>query len=268
MAVTESYRATAKPPSIEGFQRYLNTYFPDRSGVYRKVIEVVREKAGERASFDLTPKLCFLALNGDDPGLNFWTFLDGVRRQRDACDVDACTICERFDMAPEGLMVANLSALPMDAKHPFLEPYLDLLRKVPASKKRALVEAMAMPGARARSSLKDLLEPLVPAYVACSGGRAQVLGLAKSWPTDHVQGFLLASAVCGAAERMLTAGRPYQSCVHTNCPVYPTALCHAMYPPSAALGWEKCIFPQVTQERFGMYPARMIELRTRAKIGE
>lgn len=34
----------------------------------------------------------------------------------------------------------------------------------------------------------------------------------------------------------------------------------------AALGWEKCLFPRVTQERFGMNPARLIELRTQANI--
>jgi hypothetical protein len=38
------------------------------------------------------------------------------------------------------------------------------------------------------------------------------------------------------------------------------------YPPSPALGWARCIFPKLIEERFRMNPSGLAGLRARANI--
>ena len=79
MAVTESFRCTAPVVDTAAFRRYLEMCFPELDSVYRRALTVMAECFNEETALQVTSRLCFLALNGDDPATSFWYFVDKLR---------------------------------------------------------------------------------------------------------------------------------------------------------------------------------------------
>src|SRR5262249_18006947 len=84
MAVTEGYRATVHDPGGMAFQPRIAGYYPDRTSVYRRVIDIVAGVFGSDAALNLTPLLCFNALNCDAPAQWFWYLVEGLESYSEA----------------------------------------------------------------------------------------------------------------------------------------------------------------------------------------
>ena len=80
MAVTEGYRATVLPnqDNPEAFHLFLQDWFPDPNSEYRLVIEIVTGRFGKDAGYNLTPRLCYIALNTKHPSKSFFDLIDNL----------------------------------------------------------------------------------------------------------------------------------------------------------------------------------------------
>jgi hypothetical protein len=263
MAATEAFRGTATDASTPAFLNHIDFYYPDKDSVYRKTTEIVRSRFGVEAAFNLTPKLCFIALNGDTPAKNFWIMFDRLKECEggDLAQWSTIQLSQFLEMPHENYFVNRISELAPSYVHPILSPYLDLLKNIWTDIER--VEFAAMPGEKLRDIKGNdpVMKQILPPLIAASGGRGMPLGLAASWEPEKVISVIAATALMGTSERMVSEGKPYHPCPHVECPVHETALCHAMYPPSMAVPWESCNYHLVLSTSFGKSSKELMQLR-------
>ncbi|MGA9998018.1 MAG: hypothetical protein WBP93_21575 [Pyrinomonadaceae bacterium] len=268
MAVTEAFRATSTDISTSTFLSHIEYYFPEQDSVYRKTIDIVRSRFGSEAAFNLTPKLCFIALNGDTPAKNFWLMLDRLKEadRNEVARWSAIELSKFFEMPHEDYFINRISEIPQSYIHPILSPYLELLKNIWSADER--VEFAAMPGKKLREIKTNdpVMQQILPPLIAASGGRGMPLGLAASWERERVYSVIAVTALMGTSERLVAEGRPYHPCPHIECPVHETALCHAMYPPSMAVPWEDCNYHIILPSIFGKKPNELMELRKKSGL--
>jgi hypothetical protein len=89
MAVTESFRCVAPQVNTIAFGQYLERCFPELDSPYRRALTAMTQNFDEDVALHVTPRFCFLALNGDHPPKNFWHFIDRLRGEDPArlCDL-------------------------------------------------------------------------------------------------------------------------------------------------------------------------------------
>ena len=265
MAVTESFRSTVPQVSSAAFREYLGICFPDPDSVYRRVLTIVRDRFGEDAALDLTSRLCFLALNGDTPAKNFWFFVEALKdlgTPSDVSRISAWDLALGFGMNPEQSFVCRYKSLSAEGKNRLLPDYVELLLSLGSS--RELWEFTARPGDWFRSRADERLLLLAPPLVLCSGGRGHIQGLAQNWSKDRIFQLLDAAALIGIGERLLTDGKPYQVCPHTECPIHETELCHTWYAVPQRISWAQCAFPKRLEVQFRMAAKTLMDTRSNA----
>lgn len=263
VAVTESFRATWPDLSSQAFVDYLLNYYPHEDSVYRRVIDVVNKEFGGEAALNLTPRLCFIALNGDDPPAGFWHMVDVLRHIHipEIFSLSAWDLAEFFGMDTEGILLKQFKLIPPEGEHRVLLPYLEYLSKLGPYKE--IFEFAARPGDRLRQETVE--DPrwlnLVPPLIMTSGGRGRVVGLGRTWSETQLFQHIDSAALVGACERLLTDENPYQCCPHTECPVHESALCHAWYPVPQRMHWSECGFPKRIKVQFGQSAEQLTEIR-------
>lgn len=260
MAVTEGFRATAPERGLS-FDKYLEDFFPAPDSVYRVVVDEVARRFGPVAALDLTPKLCFIALNGDTPAKNFWTILRQLPKVPDISLWSTARLSEALGMPPDRYFVNRIDSVPADFSHPILKPYLDILRTEWSPAER--LELAGSPGyalGEIKSSANTKIHRLLPPLIVASGGRGVPLG-PQAQDRDAALGIVAVTALMGAVERLLSDGERYHPCPHRDCPVHSTQLCRAMCPPSENVGWSNCAFPQILSDQMRLSPAELMTLR-------
>jgi hypothetical protein len=263
MAVTESFRATDPDPSVSRFLRYLYTYFPNHESRYRRAIDFVVHFLGPDAAFELTPRLCFFALNGDDPGRNFKSFIYQLTKENVAEPhrLKALDLCRIFGMPPDGFFLNRFKEVfDQGGRHKWLAPYMNGLLTLGSYSE--IFESASQLGNWLRAGPPGANKYLVPPLVLLSGGRGKLLGLAKEWSFEKRFSYVDTAALEGVCERLLTKEKPYQCCPHKDCPVHKTALCHKWYAVPQQIPWTKCAFPKRLQIQFGMQPEELMRVRS------
>ncbi len=260
MAVTEGFRATVGPRENGGpaFTAFLHREFPVADSPYRRVLDIVAKEFGPDAAYDLTPKLCFLALNGDHPAANFWTMLDRLAGEqiiklgllRAKCTIHVGELCETFGMDPKGSLLALSHAVPEAYTHPIFIPYMQALAKIGTLEDR--FEFAAQPGNWIAGAGPSEFNELMPPLIILSGNRGMTNGLAKHWSKDELFQYADATAQIGAGLVLMTEKRPYQACQHSACPAHASALCHQWFAKPHDVPWQDCAFPERFKTQFGV----------------
>lgn len=262
MAVTEGYRATVPDSgdNAKEFHKFLLTYFPNPDSEYRRVIDLVVGVFGVEAGYHLTPRLCYVSLNGDHPARNLWTFIDELasdRRDIAHC-LTATQILTLFGMdSSASILKMSESELPDDGKHPIFVPYMQALSRIGSLHDR--YEFSAQPGHWMRGAGPRELGKIVPPLIVCSGGRGRIMGLASGWSKEEMFVYLDSAAMIGACLVLLSGVKYHQTCRHTECPVHSSTLCHSWFAKPQAIPWTDCVFPQRTEVQFGVSAAKLVE---------
>jgi len=254
MAVTEGYRATAVAAqnNSNAFHAFLQESFPDPESEYRRAIGIVTTKLGIAAGYELTPRLCYLALNGDSPARNFWYFVDSLASNRSttATSLSAVELLRRFGMDIESSLLHVIEAgLPAESTHPIFQPFLKALLEIGDLSDR--YEFAAKPGGWMGGGGPPAVGNLVPPLVVCSGGRGRIMGLASAWSKEDTFLYLDSTALIGACLTLLSGRRYSQTCVHEQCPVHRSALCHSWFAKPHEISWSQCVFPERVRVQFG-----------------
>ena len=260
MAVTEGYRATVVDAknNPEDFHSFLNDCFPNPDSKYRKAIDIVTKMLGKEAGYELTPQLCYIALNGDTPAKNFWFFVDSLSSDRNISisGISSRTILQLFDMDIESTLLRLIeNGLPKDSIHPIFDPFMIFFSNINSSNINSLTdryEFAAKPGQRLRGDDSSTIRKLVPPLLVCSGGRGIIMGLGSSWSKEELFLYLDASAMIGACLTLLSGENSSQMCTHEQCPVHHSALCHSWFAKPHDIHWSQCAFPKRIQVQFGM----------------
>jgi hypothetical protein len=264
MAVTESFRSTATQVDTAAFRQYLEMCFPDLNSVYRRALAVVAQRFNEETALQLTSRLCFLALNGDDPPANFWYFIDELGREdpKRLCALSASDLAIRLGMEPRGFLIETYKTLPPDGQHKIALPYAELLSTLGSYAE--IFEFAARPGDWLRSPPSEKFLLLAPPLVMFSGGRGKKQGLARNWNRDQLFPYFDTAGLVGACERLLRDGRPYQFCPHMQCPVHETALCSGWFAVPQRIAWSECAFPKRLNVQFKTTAHDLMKVRASA----
>lgn len=263
MAVTEGYRGTIKNSrnNPEEFNIFLHEWFPDPKSEYRKAIDIITSTFGQKAGFDLTPRLCYIALNGDNPAKNFWTMVDTLASDycENASNLSACKILKGFGMDIHSSLLAEIeNGLPKENQHPMFKPFMNNLTTIGSLSER--YEFAARPGQFLRASGPAAVRNLIPPLVICSGGQGRIMGIADTWSKKELFNYIYLSGMIGACLGLLSKRQYPQTCAHEECPVYQSALCHSWYAKPHNKGWAECVFPDTIQKLFGRNFQEVIEL--------
>ena len=264
MAVTESFRSTEPEINTEAFRRYLQRCFPDPNSVYRRVLSVVADRFGDETALQTTSRLCFLALNGDDPAGNFWYFIEQLQGEDPSklCTLSAWDLSTRFEMDPLGFLIEQYKNLAAGDQNKLVLPYQQLLSTI--GPYRELFEFAARPGDWMRSRPNEQFLLLLPPLVMFSGGRGKALGLGRNWDRDQRFQYADTGGLIGACQRLLTDGRPYQFCPHVHCPMHETALCSGWTAVPQNMTWSECVFPKRLDVQFKMTAPDLMKVRIAA----
>jgi hypothetical protein len=263
MAVTESFRCTAPVVDTAAFRRYLEMCFPPDS-VYRRALTVMAKYFDEETALQVTSRVCFLALNGDDPANNFWHFIDKLSGEdpKKLCALSASDLATKLGMAPPGYLIDTYKTLPLENQHEILLPYLELLSSL--APYAEIFEFVARPGDWLRTPPGQKFSLLEPPLIMFSSGKGMKRGLAGNWNIDQLFPYFEAAGLVGACQRLLTDGRPYHFCPHNACPVHDTALCAGWFAVPQQIAWPECAFPKILDRHFKMIPAELMNVRAAA----
>lgn len=240
-AVTEGFRTVFPGASPDQFDTWLQYAFPERQSVYRLAIDRVANALDLDAAYNLTPKLCFFALEHERPARAFHELLDIAKQKLSVDEASIDALLFRFDRPP---LVISPELDPRTTGSPLAEPFLELLASAREPDQPDLVAWLSSPGRQPSTSVKHIASQLMPPFVAGSAC-ARIVGLAQSWDRSRLEVYVKMHAIMCAARRLLTDGRPYQACEHRACPTYSSAMCHGMMPPSLAVSFEECFFHHV-----------------------
>lgn len=262
MAVTEGYRATVpdRNNNATDFRQFLITYFPNPDSEYRRVIDLVTDVFGVEAGYHLTPRLCYISLNGDHPAKNLSTFIENLAADRRdiAHRLTATQILSLFGMdMSSSILKMSETELPDDAKHPIFAPYMQALSRIGSLEDR--YEFSAQPGNWMGNAGPEEIGQIVPPLLVCSGGRGRIMGLASEWSKEEVFFYLDSTAMIGASLVLLSGDRHHQTCQHTECPIHSSTLCHSWFAKPHAIPWTDCIFPERTTVQFGTSATKLVE---------
>jgi hypothetical protein len=261
MAVTEGYRATVTDNlnNPRHFHQFLITSFPNPKSEYRRVIDFITRRFGESAGYNLTPRLCFLALNTESPSENLQYFVEWLKEvpSGDVASLTATELLEFFDMDLPILETAH-QEFPEKPPHPILDPYIKALAATGPLQDR--YEFAAQPGTWLRTKYVPERKMLLPPFIVASGGRGWIMGLASEWSGDKQALVLQATATIGACLMLLSGDTPYQACRHTECPVHQSALCYSWFAKPHALPWTECSFPWAMNDLFGRSVEELLAL--------
>lgn len=262
MAVTEGYRSTVHDSNdnAKDFRKFLLTYFPTPDSEYRRVIDLIHGVFGLEAGYYLTPRLCYISLNGDHPAKNLWTFIDNLESDRRdiAHRLTATEILTLFDMdSSASILKMSESGLPDDGKHPIFAPYMQALSRIGSLHDR--YEFSAQPGHWLRGAGPKEIGQIVPPLLVCTGGRGRIMGLASSWSKEEMFFYLDSAAMIGACLVLLSGAKHHQTCQHTECPVHSSTLCHSWFAKPHAISWRDCAFPKRAEVQFGISAAKLVE---------
>jgi hypothetical protein len=196
MAITEGYRATIRDSrnNPDEFDMFLHEWFPDPKSEYRKAIDIVTSSLGKKAGFDLTPRLCYVALNGDTPAKNFWTMVDSLAsyRNENVSNLSACEILKRFSMNIHSSLLAGIeNGLPKGKQHPMFKPFMNNLTTIGSLSER--YEFAARPGLFLRANGPAAVKNLIPPLVICSGGQGRIMGIANTWSKKELFNYIYLS---------------------------------------------------------------------------
>ncbi|WDR06152.1 hypothetical protein PSQ90_01450 [Devosia rhodophyticola] len=253
MAVTEGYRATVHSDqnTAARFRIFLERDFPEPQSEYRRAIDIVTKLLGNEAGYELTPRLCYIALNGDTPAKNFYHMVEALAVQSggDVAKMTACDLLDRFGMTLGGALLAQFqNGVGHAYLHPVFAPFIAHLSDI--GDLAAQYEFAAKPGALIRQRTPEV-ESMNPPLVACSGGAAVPLGIGMSWPIEQAHDYLNAAAMIGAYLRLMSGHLYAQTCQKADCPIHRSALCHAWYAKPQTIDWTECAFPKQLELHFG-----------------
>jgi hypothetical protein len=262
MAVTEGYRATVPGSNNNAtdFRQFLLTYFSNPDSEYRRVIDLITDVFGVEAGYHLTPRLCYISLNGDHPAKNLWAFINDLASDRAdiAHRLTATQILTMFgmDISASFLKMSEIE-LPDDSKHPIFAPYMQTLSLIGSLEDR--YEFSAQPGRWMGSAGPKEIGQIVPPLVVCSGGRGRIMGLASDWSEEERFFYLDSAAMIGACLVLLSGHKHHQSCQHAECPIHSSTLCHSWFAKPHAIPWTDCAFPKRTSVQFGASATQLVE---------
>jgi len=262
MAVTEGFRATVPDvnSNAQDFRRFLLAYFPNPDSQYRRVIDLISEVFGIEAGYHLTPRLCYMSLNGNHPAKDLWEFIDNLAsdRREIAHRLTATQILTIFGMdSSESILKMSESKLPDAGEHPIFAPYMQALARIGSLRDR--YEFSAQPGRWLRGDGPQEILEIVPPLLVCSGGRGRIMGLAHRWSREEIFFYLDSAAMIGACLVLLSGAKHHQACRHADCPVHSSTLCHSWFAKPHDIAWTDCAFPKRTEVQFGVSAAKLVE---------
>lgn len=263
MAVTESFRlSSSKNTTLRNFKAFLRKFFPYEDSTYRRAINIVIQNFGIESALELTPRLCFLALNGDNPGRNFQFF---IRRLNELTiiglpNLKALDLCTIFEMDPADSLLRKYRELSEDKQCKFLTPYVEKLHTLGSFVD--IFEYAARPGDLAKESDPEFGQIMFPPVILFNNGKHTKSDLFKQLSEDDQFFYFDLAAIMGACERLLLKEELYQYCPHEKCPIHKTALCHMWYAVPQNIPWAKCAFPKRLKVQFGMDAKSLMQVRT------
>lgn len=262
MAVTEGYRATVRNDqnNAKDFRQFLLAYFPDSNSEYRRVIDLVTKIFGVEAGYHLTPKLCYISLNSDNPARNLAAYIGNLASDyaTSAHHLTAVQIVKLFDMDISSSLLKMCEAeLPKEATHPIFAPYMQALSHIGTLEER--YKFCAQPGNWLGKCGPNEIGQLVPPLLVCSGGKGHVMGLASNWSKEESFFYLDSAAMIGACLVLLSGEKHHQTCQHTECPIYNSTLCHSWFAKPHSIPWTDCIFPTRMNVQFGVEAGQLVE---------
>lgn len=262
MAVTEGYRATVpdRNDNATDFRKFLLAYFPNPDSEYRRVIDLITGVFGVEAGYHLTPRLCYISLNGDRPAKNLSTFIDSLASDRRdvAHRLTATQILTLFGMnISASILKMSESELPNAWKHPIFAPYMQTLSRIGSLQDR--YEFSAQPGHWMGSAGPKEIGQIVPPLLVCSGGRGRIMGLASDWSKEETFFYLDSAAMIGTCLVLLSGIKHHQTCQHAECPIHSSTLCHSWFAKPHAIPWTDCIFAERISVQFGASAAQLVE---------
>jgi len=261
MAVVEGFRATATNCTPASFVEHLETFYGTSPSPYRRVIDIVRSTFDNETALESTSRLCFLALNGDNPPDSFWTILEILQSHGKPSSLSAIDMMRMAGMDYKTSLLAQHHFLSKEMNtHKILAPYIEYLSRLGSLED--IFEFAARPGDWLRGKGPSGSEDMVPPVIVFSGGRGKKMGLATKWSEEQFFMFVDATALVGACQALLCGGIMYLACPHTDCPVHSTRLCHAWY--AIPTDPKICAFPKRFNLHFGCDPSSMLKIAAEA----
>jgi hypothetical protein len=164
-AVLEGFRGFATLHGEAGL-RWVLRLAHDGLPTYARLIESVTAAHGFELMFEVLPRLCWVALNADEPGRWLGSALQalGGEDMRHLAGLSAAQTCERFGMDPARAASSWRLRRPAVREHPMhgvLERYFDSLERetdVEVSLQRAMHPGRQPAGAQV--AMRDLMPPL------------------------------------------------------------------------------------------------------------
>jgi hypothetical protein len=257
MAVVESLRSMSAELSASEFINYVETYYRNSESVYRRVIDIIRTTFNDLTAFESTSRICFLALNGDNPPQSFWTIIQALQTHRKPWQISAIEMARfaRIDYRAS-LLAQHYRVNQRQSTHKVLAPYIDKLSTLGTLEE--VFEFAARPSDWLSGNGPEGIDTIMPPLILFSGGRGLTLGLAKQWEKEQLFMFIDAAALVGACQRILVDNIYYLACPHTMCPLYDTQLCHAWF--AIPEKFEECAFPKRFKLHFGKPFEDMLKL--------
>ena len=253
MAVSEAYRATVSQ-SRKGdhlaFLDFMRTQAPELKSVYRLAFEIVASIHGDSAAYNLTSRLCFLALNSESPPEHFLTMVHSLPRDSgvELSEVPAISLLSSFGIDISQTLLAQIErGLPPAFEHPVFAPFMKELANLGDVHQQ--YELAARPGDLYSSGTQST--NLVPPLAVFSGGRGRIMGLAQKWSRVELFHYFDATAMIGACFSLMSGQRYYQSCPHTQCDLNKSAICHSWFAKPQNIPWTDCAFPKRFPVQFG-----------------
>lgn len=251
-AVLCSYRGFLQGNHLD-FLGHLAEYHQNQKQ-YTNAYIYLTNLIGELA-FTLFSPICYLSLQGDNPGQSFVLITKNVTKALndysiEEIEFDPLTfILEVSSMVEEGCFPNVVKNIKREGRftHPILDPYIERIIK---ERNIRLADFFARPYVYEQSRTDENLNfimDIVPPVHLYSDRKMKLMGLATKLGKDYGVALHHLTSMIGMIPRLLYSKKSKMFCPHTNCPVHNTTLCNKYYLfPSD--DYKNCAFPTILNE--------------------
>jgi hypothetical protein len=251
-AVLCSYRGLLQGQHLD-FLKHLQEYHQNQKQ-YTNAYLYLTDLIGELA-FTLFSPICYVSLQGDNPGQNFVLISRNVVKALNDFSIEEIVydpltfVLEVSDMSEEGCFPNVVKNIKREGlfTHPILDPYIE---RIIIEEKIRLADFFARPYVYEQvktNEFDDFIMDIVPPVHLYSDRKMKLMGLATKLGKDYGVALHHMTSMIGMIPKLLYSKNSKMFCPHTICPVHSTNLCNKYYVfPSD--DYTKCAFPTILTE--------------------
>jgi hypothetical protein len=232
----------------------------DGGSLYGRVLGIGMRTLGLRA-IELLPGIVFWALNSDDPG---GVFCDLIAQISEASQIRQQDIILSFMQSMNSTLITEFAKGNRLSSSPFWNDIaiayaqsgpIDVMHFAAAYPMHLLIQTSLSE----HFKTKDIIDSVVPPLILFQDGTGSLVGRARSWTYDDMDGFLMINELTGALYRIAMTIEYENFCTHKDCPAWSLRLCHMAYPPDPPPNgsWHTCHFRSTFEEFTSMTPEEL-----------